>query len=564
MLGKAWIEHAREGDNIVQSILGARGVSGNDGIQKFLNPQIKDSMPDPSVLADMDVAARIAADALKNGTRIAVFGDYDVDGITSTAIVIKYLRALGADPLWHLPTREGEGYGLNIPAIEELAASGAGLLISVDCGVSGVAEVARAKEMGLSVIITDHHSPDNELPKADAIVNPKRADDTSDLSYLAGVGVAFMFLVALNRELKNRGVLNTPNLMDYMDLVALGTICDMMPLKGLNRAFAATGLRVMDARKNLGLDTLMRVSGAKKANTYTASFVLGPRINAAGRIGDANPGLELLLTDNAGTAGFLASQLNDMNRERMDIQNDIMLRATEMATVARDAGKRCLFLVGDNWHKGVMGIIAGRLKDKFSMPVCVATKSDGTIDGSGRSIPGVDLGRIILDALALGILTDGGGHMAAAGFGLDAARENEFAEFFENAVCEQLGNCTAASEIMIDAEIDAGGANMKLVDELSALAPFGQDNPEPMLVLSGGELAYATTMGGGDHLRGNLRTSAGTNLSFVGFNMARSPVGQFLLDDANNGRKIKVCGRLQGNEYQGRVSAQFVIEDIAI
>lgn len=568
--GKAWVAEQeaekQKSDGIVSGILNSRGIAGPAEINTFLNPSIKDQMPDPFIMKDMERAVAIASDAVLAGKKIAVFGDYDVDGITSTAIVLKYLRHIGCDPLWHLPSREGEGYGLNIEAIEDLAAKGAQVLISVDCGISGAAEVARAKELGLSVIITDHHSPDSEIPAADAVVNPKRVDDESGLHYLAGVGVAFMFLVALNRKIREtRSESQSPNLMEYMDLVALGTICDMMPLVGLNRAFAATGLKVMEAQKNTGLRALMRVAGAKRANAYVASFVLGPRLNAAGRLDSATPGLQLLLTDNDGTAGFLAQQLNDMNKERMEIQNSIMTRALELAEQACKTGKKCLFLVGDGWHKGVMGIIAGRLKDRFQVPACVATKSDGIIDGSGRSVQGVDLGRIIHDALCAGILTDGGGHAAAAGFCLAEGKEAEFCEFFENAVCDQLGGCPPRMEISVDAELDAGGANMGLVREMSAMEPFGQENPEPVLAVGGAELAYAAAMGnGGVHLRGSLRTSAGTMLNFVGFNLTRTPIGEFLLDEANIGRKIRLCGKLQANEYNGRTSAQFVIEDVAV
>ncbi|MCL1902330.1 MAG: DHH family phosphoesterase, partial [Alphaproteobacteria bacterium] len=337
-MGKMWVaaaenkeEKSKECENdIVMNVLGSRGITDPEDIHKFLNPSIRDQMPDPFVLKDMDAATRIMADAIVAGRRIAIFGDYDVDGITSTAIVAKYLREVGRDPLWHLPSREVEGYGLNTAAIEEFAAEGAELLISVDCGISGVKEVARAHELGLTVIITDHHSPDKELPAADAIVNPKQSDDTSGLSYLAGVGVAYLFLVALNRELRARGFFSNdvaePKLIDYMDLVALGTICDTMPLVGLNRAFVVTGLKVLDGRHSLGLKTLMDVAGAKRASVYVAGFVIGPRLNAAGRLDSANPALELLLTDNPGTAGFLAHQLDDMNKERKDIEHGILMR----------------------------------------------------------------------------------------------------------------------------------------------------------------------------------------------------------------------------------------------
>jgi len=522
-------------------------------------------MPDPSVLVDMDRAVSIAADAVISGKKIAVFGDYDVDGITSTAIIVKYLRGMGLDPLWHLPSRDGEGYGLNTDAIEEFAAAGAELLITVDCGISGTLEVARAKELGLSVIITDHHSPGPNLPAADAIVNPKRSDDTSGLTYLAGVGVAFMFLVALNRALRDKGTdVSNINLLEYMDFVSLGTICDTMPLIELNRAFVATGLKIIDARQNLGLRTLMEIAGAKKASVYTVGFVIGPRLNAAGRLSSAAPALELLLTDNPGTAAILAGQLDRQNSERKDIENGILLCATDMAEKYCAAGKCSLFLCGENWHGGVMGIIAGRLKDKYGMPTCVAAKADGVINGSGRGTRGVDLGAIIHEALDAGILIEGGGHAAAAGFSLAEDKESAFCEFLEKRVAEILGGERPRIEIVIDASLDAGGANMKLVKEMEALAPFGQGNPEPMLMLYGGELAYATTMGGGQHLRGALRTSAGTSLNFVGFNMTRGAIGKFLLDESNIGRKITMCGRVVGNEYNGRTSAQFVIEDVTV
>lgn len=558
-------------DNLVQKILISRGVTDMAAMEKFLNPCIKDYMPNPSVMRDMDVAAKIIADSILNNDKIAIYGDYDVDGITSTAIFVKYLRSIGADVVWHLPTREGEGYGLNTGAIDEIAQGGARLIITVDCGISGVAEVAYAKSLGLRVVVTDHHSPDAVLPAADAVVNPKRADDTSGLSYLAGVGVAFLTLVATRRELRARDVsddmarrIADTNPMNYLDLVALGTICDTMPLVGLNRAFVATGLKVLGLRNNLGLRTLMDVAGIKKPSVYAAGFALGPRLNAAGRLDSAAPALELLLTDNPLIANDLAHKLHQMNQDRIDIQNAIMVAAGDMAQKCCDAGRCSLFVCGDNWHGGVMGIIAGRLKDKYNLPSCVATRSDGVINGSGRSIPGVDLGHIIHDALAAGIVSEGGGHAAAAGFSLSAENEEKFCEFLEQAVRTQLNGVMPHREIVADAEMDAGGATLKLVNKLNALAPFGQGNPEPTLILNGATLRFATTMGGGAHLRGSVATSAGTQLAFVGFNLVGTPVGDFLLDDANANTKIMLLGKLKENEYNGHISAQFFLEDIAV
>ena len=579
VLGRAWVvddcedlnNNAYATDHLVEKILARRGIVSPDDVEHFLNPSIRNNMPDPSTMADMDVAARIIANAVLSHDKIAIYGDYDVDGITSTAILVKYLRELGCDVVWHLPTREGEGYGLNIGAIDDIVGCGAKLVITVDCGISGINEVAHAKEQGLRIVVTDHHSPDDVLPNADAVVNPKRADDNSGLSYLAGVGVAFMTLVALRRELRSRDIdeelrekIDSINPSSYLDFVAMGTICDTMPLVGLNRAFVATGLQVLERRQNLGLRVLMDVADIQHASVYSVGFALGPRLNAAGRLDSATPALELLLTDNPLIASDLANQLNEMNRERIDIQNAIMLHATEMADKCCADGHCSLFVCGDGWHGGVMGIIAGRLKDKYNLPTCVATKSDGVINGSGRSIASVDLGHIIHQALAAGILTEGGGHAAAAGFSLAEEKHDAFCEFLEKSVREQLNGASPESEILVDAELDAAGANMDLVNQMAKLEPFGQGNPEPTLVLHGAMLRFASSMGNGSHLRGAVSTARGNNLSFVGFNLVGTPVGNFLLDDANTNTKITLLGKLKKNDYNGRVSPQFFLEDIAI
>ncbi len=565
MLGRVWmLEDGCNESDLVNQILCARGITDSESIKKFLNPTIKEYMPDPFVLKDMGIAAKLAADAILSGKKIAIFGDYDVDGITSTATMVKYLRELNIDVIWHLPDREVEGYGLNIESIEDFAKQGAKLLISVDCGIIGITEVERAKELGMQVIITDHHNPEATLPNADAIVNPKRNDDTSGLNYLAGVGVAFMFLVALNRELRNLGKETQINLLDYMDFVALGTICDTMPLIGLNRAFVATGLKVLELCHNIGLCALMEVAGVKKPSVYAAGFAIGPRLNAAGRLDSATPALELLLTDNILIARDLAIKLNSMNQERMEIQNQIMFDAIDLADKCVAAGKCSLLLCKEGWHGGVMGIIAGRLKDKYNMPTLVATIDNGMINGSGRSIAGVDLGKIIHEGLIAGILSEGGGHAAAAGFTLPSENEDVFREFMENAVSKQLNGTSPKHDLVADAWLDAGAANIKLVRELALLAPFGQGNPEPLFILDGGTIAWVGVMGNGSHLRGNMRTNNGTLLPFVGFNLTATPVGEFLLDEANINRKIKMLGRLKENDHNGRTSVQFILEDIAV
>ena len=575
MLGHAWIvadgnqESLATEDDLVKRILIERGMNPEE-IPGFLNPSVKDCMPDPFVLRDCETAVHVIASAIYSKKKIAIYGDYDVDGITSTAICVRYLRMVGADVVWHLPTREGEGYGLNKEAIEKLHNDGVELLITVDCGISGVDEVDFAKSLGMQVVVTDHHSPDTTLPNADAIVNPKRNDDDSELDYLAGVGVAFLVLVALNRELKNSGqeefIQKTKfiNLLNFLDCVALGTICDTMALIKLNRAFVSTGLKVLNLRQNLGLRTLMHIAHVDKVTVYAAGFVLGPRLNAAGRIDSASPALDLLLTDNPIIALDLATKLDEMNQERINIQNAIMLQATELADKCCKSGRCSLFVCGNNWHGGVMGIIAGRLKDKYNLPACVATRADDVINGSGRSIPGINLGAIIHDALARGLISEGGGHAAAAGFSLPVSKENEFCEFLEKSVKEQLNGVMPGDDIIVDAEMDAAGATMQLVKKLEQMEPFGQSNPEPVLALHGAVLDYATLMGHtGAHIRGSLRTSAGGRLDFVGYNLVGTAIGNFLLDDANINTKIMVLGRLKENNYNGRKSVQLTLEDIA-
>jgi single-stranded-DNA-specific exonuclease len=545
-------------NDLVDAILLRRGVLPAEK-ESFMNPTLRELMPDPLCLAGMEAAAKITAAAVRAKNKIAIFGDYDVDGITSVAILAKYFRQIGVDIIWHLPDREQEGYGLNADAVREFAAADAKLLITVDCGIGACAEVALAKELGMSVVITDHHEPTLNCPAADAIVNPKQSVCGSGLNYLAGVGVAFMFLIALNRELGHP----VADLLQFLDLVALGTICDTMPLIGLNRAFAAAGLRVLAQQKNTGLRALANIAGIKKFDAYTAGFVLGPRLNAAGRITDANIALDLILTDNIILADDLAKKIDDMNAQRQAIQNKIMTDADEMARAQSDSGAFALWVAGDEWHGGVMGIVAGRLKEKHNLPCCVATKNGGVISGSGRSIGEVDLGKIITDAVAAGILTAGGGHKAAAGFELSAENSDRFGAFLNEAVAAQLDGARPTAVLDIDLEMDAGGADWDLAENLARMAPFGIGNPEPILCLSGGLWTFCKTMGTGAHITGTLKTSRGT-LPCVGFNMTDSEIGRFLLNEANFGARIRVVGKLKENEYMGRQNVQLFLEDIAI
>lgn len=571
ILGNSWIAgddynllNIDEKD-LIKSILKNRGIEEKD-YEDFLNPSIRKYMPDPLILKDMDKAVKVIADAILKNKKICIYGDYDVDGITSTAIFVKYLISIGADVIWYIPERENDGYGLNISAMKELADKNVNLLITVDCGVTGIDEVEYGKSIGLDIVITDHHNPDYSIPNADAIVNPKRIDDNSGLDYLAGVGVAFLTLTALNRYLRDNfpefsEKIKNINLMNYLDLVALGTVCDTMPLIKLNRAFVSTGLKVINLRQNLGLSILMDLISIKTPNSYSLGFAIGPRLNAAGRLESAIPALELLLSDNETIANNLAFKLNDLNQERVNIQNNILMQAKEKAESIKDTYKYSIFISGDNWHGGVMGIIAGRLKDKYSLPVCVGTCKDGIINGSGRSVCGVDLGKIIHDALSLGILIDGGGHSMAAGFSLNESDKDRFQEFLETSVKEQLCGKVPSNEIFVDGQINACAVNSNLLESLSNLEPFGSANNEPIFVLSGLSVGSVYRIGDGKHLKGYFNTDKG-NLNFVSFNLADTSLGKFLLDSINRNTKIKALGKVKENNLNNTV--QFVLEDLVL
>ena len=570
ILGNSWIAcdgydllNIEEKD-LIKNILRNRGIEEKD-YDDFLNPSIRKYMPDPLGLKDMDKAVIIIADAIIKNKKICIYGDYDVDGITSTAIFVKYLKLLDVDVIWYIPERENDGYGLSVSALNELVDKNVDLVVTVDCGITGIEEVRYAKEIGLDIVITDHHNPDSFIPNADAVVNPKRIDDNSNLDYMAGVGVAFLTLTALNRYLRDELKLNEKikniNLLNYLDFVALGTVCDTMPLIKLNRAFVSTGLKVINLRQNLGLSILMDLISIKTPNSYSLGFGIGPRLNAAGRLESAIPALELLLSDDETIANNLAIKLNDLNQERVSIQNNILMQAEEQAENIKKDYKYSLFISGDNWHGGVMGIIAGRLKDKYSLPVCVGTCKNGVINGSGRSISGVDLGKIIHEALSLGILKDGGGHSMAAGFSLDEKNKDKFKEFLEDSVKDQLNGEIPSYEIFVDAQINACAVNSNLLESLSNLEPFGSANNEPIFILSGLSVGSVYKIGDGKHIRGYFNTDKG-NLNFVGFNIANTALGNFLLDSINRNTKIKVLGRVKENNLNNTV--QFILEDLVL
>ncbi len=550
---------------VVARVLAGRGV-GLDEAQQFLEPTVKALMPDPSTLVDMDAAAAIVADAVLGGTPIAVFGDYDVDGATSSALVARYLAFMGAATRIHIPDRIVEGYGPNGPAIRALKAQGAGLLICVDCGSTAFEAFEEARAVDLPVVVIDHHQVGERLPEIAALVNPNRQDDLSGQGHLAAVGVTFLFLVALNRELRRRGVFTgrrEPDLLALLDLVAVGTICDVVPLKGLNRAFVARGLAVLHRRSNAGLAALCdsaRVHG--RPTPYHLGFLVGPRINAGGRIGDAALGARLLTTENLEEARAIAETLDRLNTERQAIEAIMLEEGDAQALAASADGLPAVLLTGsDQWHPGVVGLVASRLKERYRRPAfAIAYDGEGRGTGSGRSVPGVDLGRAVRAAVEEGILEKGGGHAMAAGLTVRRTRLPDLSAFFSERLAEDVALATAENELKIDGALTAGGATLDLMRMLEQAGPYGAGHAEPLFAFPSHRIAFADVVGNG-HVRLTLSSGGGDGLKAIAFKAADTALGRLIL--SKRGQSLHVAGCLSVDTWQGNERVQLRVIDAA-
>ncbi len=552
----------RELPPVVARLLALRGVTLAQAAD-YLAPRLKKLLPDPSVLKDMDVAVARTAKALTNGERIAVFGDYDVDGSTSAALLSDFLSALGAAPRVYIPDRMIEGYGPSPTAMRALHVEGASLAITVDCGAAATAALQEAKNLGLDVVVLDHHRVEAS-PPAVAHVNPNQPDDTSGLGHLCAAGVTFLFLVALNRHLREsnfyseRGIAE-PDLRLFLDLVGLATVCDVVPLEGINRAFVRFGLGQLGVMSRPGLAALAGIAGAKPPFTpYTFGFLLGPRINAGGRVGRSSLGVDLLTTRDADRAAEFAAQLDLHNKERQAIEKLILEEATALA--ATQANAPFILVSGDGWHPGVVGIVASRLRERFSKPAFVAGFEGGMGRGSVRSIPGIDVGGIIRAAAEVKAIEYGGGHAMAAGFSLMAAQQDGFRQFLETQFSRAGAALDAVHDLYLDAVSSPAGANIALAQEIASAGPFGAGNPEPLLALPDARVAYADVVGK-IHVKLRLAGGDGTMLDAIAFRAAQSPLGEGLL--ASRGRPIHAVGRLRQDDWNGRIRVQLEIEDAA-
>ncbi|MBE6468066.1 MAG: single-stranded-DNA-specific exonuclease RecJ [Alphaproteobacteria bacterium] len=549
---------------IMAKIMALRGISV-DEVEKFLSPKINNLMPDPYVLKDMQKAAERIAQAIINKERIAIIGDYDVDGATSTSVMKLFLRSVGVEPDVHIPDRD-EGYGPSKQAIDNFALSGCGLLMTLDCGTTAFEPLEYAVEKGFDVIVLDHHEAEIKLPKIYAVVNPKRLDESDDypsLKYMAAVGVVFMTVVAVNRCLREKGFykdeIKEPDLKKWLDLVALGTVCDVVQLKGINRAYVAQGLKVMAQRGNIGLTVLMDKANLSEAPTaFHLGYVLGPRINACGRVGDADMGNQLLCCDNDYQAQLLVDKLNEFNITRKDIENHVLLSAIEQVEGSPQEYP-IAFVYGNDWHQGVIGIVAGRLKERYNVPSFVMSIEPDEVKGSARSIPQVDLGALVIAAKERGILTKGGGHTMAAGFSLEEAKIEEFKKFVGEYVSNKIDGEEVTPVIEIDSVLDVGGANIDLADYLEKLEPYGAGNSEPKLMLKKVNIIKPVLFGVG-HVRCVLTSQNGGNIKGIAFRVGDNQIGHTML----NAKKdfFDVVGVLRHDKWNGRNDVQFIIEDI--
>jgi len=549
---------------VVARAIAVRGVH-EDEVDAYLNPTLRALLPNPSSLQDMDAAVARLVTAIRKREKVAVFGDYDVDGATSTALFVRYFRMMGQEVIIHIPDRVTEGYGPNSNAILKLREDGAQVLVTVDCGVTSFEALHTANQAGFDVIVLDHHQVEEKLPPAVAVVNPKRHDDNSGTDNLAAVGVVFMLLVGLNRALRQAGLFTDempePDLKQLLDLVAFGTVCDVVPLTGVNRAFVAQGLKVLDAGVNAGLASLVSMTGAKSPlGTYHIGFVMGPRINAGGRVGRSDLGARLLSSDDADHASNLVAELEQNNVARREIEANALREAIDQAEKNMPKDCRALVVAGEDWHPGVVGLVAARVKERFNVPACAVTFLSGHGKGSGRSVEGVNLGAAILAAREAGVVETGGGHAMAAGFTVARNKLPDLCAFLSEHVKSQVGQEKTVLPMSVDGAIDIHAAVPELVELLSRMEPFGAGNDEPRFAVPSVRIGRADIVGG-NHVRAFAFGSNGGRLKLIAFRASETELGRTLLNHQD--RQVHLLGMLRADNWNGRKGVQLVVEDIA-
>jgi single-stranded-DNA-specific exonuclease len=552
----------------VARLLAARDVD-LEGVPDFLDPTLRKFLPDPLHLKDMDVAVARLVRAVREGERIVVFGDYDVDGATSSALLLRFFRAVGGNIAVYIPDRRLEGYGPNAPALLKLRQEGADVVVTVDCGVTAFEPLAEAKRAGLDLIVIDHHQAEIALPDAVAVVDPNRIDDTSPHKQMAAVGVAFLLCVGVNRALREVGWYTTerpePDLRQWLDLVALGTVCDVVPLTGVNRALVRQGLLVMAQRRNAGLAALADVARLNETpGAYHLGFLLGPRVNAGGRVGQADLGARLLSSDDPHEVGALAVRLDEFNAERRAIEREVLDQAIGRIEGLYGPDRKglpsALVVESEGWHVGVIGIVASRLVERYGRPTFVIGMDGELGKGSGRSVRGVDLGAAVIAARQSGLLVNGGGHAMAAGLTVMRSALPDLAKFLDERIAPQLGTAPAVRELGIDAALTPGAATQELVGMIERAGPFGAGNALPRFALTSVRVSYAQPVGEG-HVRCTLVGAERGKIDAIAFRAGQTALGPALLDPARP--VLHVAGALRIDRYGGRESVRLQIDDAA-
>ena len=576
VLGKNWISKRYNEDQvnflkenfdlseIVSKLIAIRNINIEE-VKLFLNPKIKNFLPNPFILKDMEKAADRTVKAIKNNEKIGIFGDYDVDGATSTAILGNYFNQIDRKTEIYIPDRKSEGYGPNQQGFEKLISNGSKLIFTVDCGTLSFDTINFSQSKNTDVLVLDHHQSDLKLPNAFSIVNPNRFDDKSNLNYLCAAGVCFMFLVALNKKLREidwfkKNNIDEPNLMNYLDLVSLGTVCDVVPLIGLNRAIVSQGLEVLKNKLNLGLKTLKNVCGIESnITTYHLGYVIGPRINAGGRVGKCSHGANLLLSKDSKETFKIATELESFNEERRLIESNMLKKIKN--TISINSDDPVIVLSGHNWHEGIIGIIASRLKEKYNKPTVIISVEKGLGRASARSVLGFDIGTVIISAVQNKILKKGGGHKMAGGFTIDENKIEEFKDFLKKKFLKIEKNLNKKNILLFDAKISPSALNENFFSEINSLSPFGSGNPEPKFVVENLELLKSSVVAD-KHIRSLLSAPDGSAVKSIAFNAIKTDLETYLL--SKNRKKFNILGKLSLNEWKGQKKVEFIIDDISV
>ncbi len=576
VLGKDWkpkvysderVNYLRDNFNlseIVSKLIAIRNIKLEE-VNIFLNPKIKNLLPNPFILKDMEKSVDRTIIAIENNEKIGIFGDYDVDGATSTAVLGNYFNEINQKIEIYIPDRKTEGYGPSNRGFESLISAGSKIIFTVDCGTLSFDAIKFSQKKNTDVLVLDHHQSELKLPNAFSLVNPNRYDDQSNLNYLCAAGVCFMFLVALNKKLREinwfkKNKINEPNLINYLDLVSLGTVCDVVPLIGLNRAIVSQGLEVFKKKTNLGLKTLKNICGIEtNLNTYHLGYIIGPRINAGGRVGKCSHGANLLISQNSKEIFKIASELELFNQERKQIEKN-MLKKIE-STIKIDPKDPLIVLSGHNWHGGIIGIIAARLKEKYNKPTIIISIENGIGKASARSILGFDIGTAVIAAVENNILKKGGGHKMAAGFVIEENKIEKFKDFIIKKFIKIKKNLIKSNTLFFDSKISASALNENFFLEINSLSPFGSGNPEPKFVIENLEILKSSVIGE-KHIRSLFTAQDGTLVKSITFNAVKTALEAYLLSKKR--KKINIFGKLSLNEWKGRKNVEFIIDDISV